>query len=93
MVRFSAHDAKQNFGKLISAARHAPVFIRKYNRDVAVVMSPQKYRRLTRFERKAFKYEFAEIISDIERTSGAETDAATLRLAKLLSRMPAEFEI
>ena len=43
MQRFSAHDAKARFGKLLDAARREPVTIEKHGRAVAVVMSKEDY--------------------------------------------------
>ena len=46
MKSFSARDAKQCFGKIISASKSAPVKITRYNKPVAIVMTPQEYRGL-----------------------------------------------
>ena len=88
MFRYSAHDAKQNFGQVIAAARQVPVFIRKYKRDVAVVISARRYDELLRMERQVFKIELADILHELEQTNGIETDFASRRLARLVSRMP-----
>lgn len=42
----SATDAKQRFAAMIDAAQREPVRIRRQNRDVAVVMSPEQYDRI-----------------------------------------------
>ncbi len=42
----SATDAKQRLAALLDAAQHEPVVIRRQNRDVAVILSPQEYDRL-----------------------------------------------
>ena len=39
MQRFSAHDAKAHFGKLLDTARREPVTIEKHGRAVAVVIA------------------------------------------------------
>lgn len=40
---FTAKEAKNNFGRLLDEARHAPVAVKKNGRMVAVVMSVEKY--------------------------------------------------
>jgi len=42
----SATDAKQRLAALLDAAQREPVMIRRQNRDVAVVMSPEEYDRI-----------------------------------------------
>lgn len=42
----SATEAKQNLAALIDAAQREPVVVRRHDRDVAVVLSPQEYDRL-----------------------------------------------
>lgn len=42
----SATEAKQRLAALLDAAQREPVMIRRQNRDVAVVLSPQDYDRL-----------------------------------------------
>jgi antitoxin Phd len=42
----SATDAKQRLAALLDAAQREPVMIRRQNRDVAVLLSPQEYDRL-----------------------------------------------
>ena len=37
----SASDAKQRFGVLLDAAQREPVTIKRQNREVAVIISPQ----------------------------------------------------
>jgi antitoxin Phd len=46
MRSFSATDAKQRLGEVLDAAQREPVVIRRQNRDVAVLLSPQDYDRL-----------------------------------------------
>jgi prevent-host-death family protein len=46
MRQFSATEAKQRLAELLDAAQREPVMIRRQKRDVAVVMSPDEYRRL-----------------------------------------------
>ena len=40
---FTAKEAKNNFGRLLDEARHAPVAIEKNGRKVAVVVSIERY--------------------------------------------------
>jgi antitoxin Phd len=42
----AATDAKNRFGELLDMARMEPVFVQKNGRTVAVVVSPDEYRRL-----------------------------------------------
>ena len=51
----SASEAKQRMAALLDAAQREPVTIRRRNRDVAVVISPTDYRRLTSTNVEAFQ--------------------------------------
>jgi prevent-host-death family protein len=46
MTDISATDAKNRFGQVLEMARTEPVHVQKNGRDVAVVLSPEEYRRL-----------------------------------------------
>lgn len=46
MKIFSASDAKNRFGQLIDMAQAEPVRVQRQGRDVAVVLSPEEFRRL-----------------------------------------------
>jgi len=46
MKTISATDAKQRFAALIDAAQREPVRVRRQNRDVLIVMSPEDYDRM-----------------------------------------------
>lgn len=46
MKTISASDAKQRFAALIDAAQREPIRVRRQNRDVLVVMSPEDYDRM-----------------------------------------------
>jgi prevent-host-death family protein len=46
MKTVSATDAKQRLAALLDAAQREPVLIRRQNRDVAVIMSAEKYDRM-----------------------------------------------
>ena len=43
---FTAKEAKNNFGRLLDEARHAPVGIERNGRLIVVVVSIEKYREL-----------------------------------------------
>lgn len=47
MRKMSASDAKNKFGQLLDAAQAEPVSVQRQGRDVAVVLSPLEYERLT----------------------------------------------
>jgi prevent-host-death family protein len=46
MRAVSATDAKQRLAALLDAAQREPIMIRRQNRDVAVIMSPQEYEKI-----------------------------------------------
>jgi antitoxin Phd len=46
MKTVSATDAKQRFAAVIDAAQREPIRVRRQNRDVAVIMSPEQYDRM-----------------------------------------------
>ena len=46
MRSVSATEAKQRLAALLDATQREPVMIRRQNRDVAVLLSPQEYDRL-----------------------------------------------
>ena len=46
MRTISATDAKQKFAALLDAAQHEPVRIQRHDRDVAVLISAEEYKRL-----------------------------------------------
>ncbi len=43
----TATDAKNRFGELIDMAQVEPVRVQRQGRDVAVVLSPEEFRRLS----------------------------------------------
>ena len=51
----SATDAKQRLAALLDAAQREPVMIRRQNRDVAVLLSPQEYDRLRALNTEEFQ--------------------------------------
>lgn len=46
MKTVSATEAKQRLAALLDAAQREPVMIRRQNRDVAVIISPEQYERM-----------------------------------------------
>ena len=46
MKTVSATEAKQRLAALLDAAQREPVLIRRQNRDVAVIMSAEEYKRI-----------------------------------------------
>ena len=48
MRSVSATEAKQNFAAVLDSAQREPVVIRRHNRDIAVVVSPEDYERIRR---------------------------------------------
>lgn len=48
MKIIAATDAKNRFGELIDMAQSEPVRVQRQGRDVAVVLSPEEFRRLSR---------------------------------------------
>lgn len=48
MPTVSATHAKQNFAAILDAAQREPVYIRRHDRDVAVVVSAEEFKRLAR---------------------------------------------
>jgi prevent-host-death family protein len=48
MRSVSATHAKQNFAAVLDSAQREPVVIRRHNRDVAVVVSPEDFEKIRR---------------------------------------------
>ena len=46
MIEISATEAKQRFAALLDAAQHGPVRIQRHDRDVAVLVSAEDYKRI-----------------------------------------------
>ncbi|WP_457937555.1 type II toxin-antitoxin system Phd/YefM family antitoxin [Mesorhizobium sp. 10J20-29] len=47
MKTLSASNAKNRFGEMIDMAQSGPVRVQRQGRDVAVVLSPEEFRRLS----------------------------------------------
>lgn len=52
MNKFTASDAKNRFGRVLELAQSEPVRIQKNGRDVAIVLSPEEFRRLAEAGRR-----------------------------------------
>ena len=65
----SASEAKQRLAALLDAAQREPVTIRRQNRDVAVVVSPADFQRLTRNNVAEFQ-RFCDRISEAAKARG-----------------------
>jgi antitoxin Phd len=76
----SATDAKQRLAAILDAAQREPVTIRRQNREVAVVLSPEDYRRLTGANIEAFQ-RFCDQVS----RQAAKAGMTEKKLERLLS--------
>jgi len=61
MQYVAATEAKQTFGAILDQVQREPVVIRRQNRDVAVLISPQDYQRLIRLNLEEFQAFRAEV--------------------------------
>ena len=77
----SASEAKQRLGAVLDAAQREPVTIRRQKREVAVVLSPSDYRRLTTLNVAEFQ-RFCDRVSASARAKGLTEET----LSELLSR-------
>lgn len=80
MEYISATDAKRTLGAVINMAQREPVVIRKQNRDAAVVISPEDYKRLTRLNIEEFQ-QFRSTVA----AKAAERGLTEAKLQKLLA--------
>ncbi|NJL99825.1 MAG: type II toxin-antitoxin system Phd/YefM family antitoxin [Synechococcaceae cyanobacterium SM2_3_2] len=55
MQYVTATEAKQTLGSILDQVQREPVIIRRQNRDVAVLISPRDYERLTRLNLQEFQ--------------------------------------
>ncbi len=76
----SATDAKQRLAAILDAAQREPVTIKRQNREVAVVLSPEDYRRLTGANIEAFQ-RFCDQVS----RRAAKAGMTEKKLERLLS--------
>jgi len=66
MQKFSANEAKQNFGEVIDAALRAPVAITKHGRPSVVITSDEDYRELQELVHQYLKKEVQKGVEDLE---------------------------
>jgi prevent-host-death family protein len=76
----SATDAKQRLAAILDAAQREPVTIKRQNREIAVVLSPEDYRRLTGANIEAFQ-RFCDQVS----RQAAKAGMTEKKLERLLS--------
>lgn len=69
----SATEAKQRLAAVLDAAQREPVTISRQNREVAVVISPLDYRRLTSSNLTEFQH-FCDRVSEAARARGLTED-------------------
>ena len=77
----SASEAKQRLGAVLDAAQREPVTIRRQKREVAIVLSPSEYRRLTTLNIAEFQ-RFCDRVSASATAKGLTEET----LSGLLSR-------
>jgi prevent-host-death family protein len=80
MQYVSATDAKQRLAALLDAAQREPVVIRRQNRDVAVILSPQEYDRLRALNAAEFQ-RFCDRVAEGAAARGMTEDKLTEILA------------
>ena len=69
----SASEAKQRLAAVLDTAQREPVTIRRQNREVAVVISPLDYRRLTTANIAEFQ-RFCDLVSEGAQARGLTED-------------------
>lgn len=70
----SASEAKQRLAAVIDTVQREPVTIRRQNREVAVVLSPTDYKRLTRTNVEEFQ-RFCDRVSRTAKARGMSEEA------------------
>ena len=80
MRYISATDAKQRLAAVLDAAQREPVTIRRQNRDVAVLLSPQEYDRLRALNIEKFQ-RFCDRIGERAAAQGMTEEKLTEILA------------
>ena len=75
----TASEAKQRFAAVIDAVQREPVTVRRQSREVAVLLSPADYKRLTNANVEEFR-RFCDRVSRTARARGMTEES----LAKLL---------
>ncbi len=73
MRYISDSEAKEQLDALLDAAQREAVTIRRQNRDVAVVLSPQEYERLRGLNREEFQ-RFCDLVGERAAARGLTED-------------------
>ena len=55
MQTISATEAKKTLGRVIAQAQREPIVIQNHNKDAAVILSADDYKRLTRLNLEEFQ--------------------------------------
>ena len=76
----SASNAKQRLAAVLDAAQREPVTIKRQNREVAVVISPEDYRRLKNANIEEFQ-RFCDQVADMAQERGLTERKLTNLLA------------
>ena len=77
----SASEAKQRLAAVLDAVQREPITIRRQNREVAVVISPLDYRRLTTTNVAEFQ-RFCDRVSEAAQARGMAEDVLNELLAR-----------
>ena len=77
----SASEAKQRLAAVLDAVQREPITIRRQNREVAVVISPLDYRRLTTTNVAEFQ-RFCDRVSEAAQARGMTEDVLNELLAR-----------
>lgn len=86
MFSLTTHIAARKFGALVALARKSPVEITRYNRPVAVVISPAAFRDFERLKREDLRRSLANAAAAIGEAPASEEDKAVRVLAQLIKR-------
>lgn len=78
MQYISATDAKKTLGAVLEKAQREPVVIQKQNRDAAVIISPQDYKRLTQLNTSEFQQFRQRVAQEASERGLTEEKLATI---------------
>jgi len=70
MQKFTANDAKQNFGQVMDSALQEPVSITKHGRPSVVITSDSEYRELLRIKYDRLKADVQAGFEALDRGEG-----------------------
>jgi len=86
MKYFSAHEAKQRFGKVIAIAGDEPVAITRYKRPVAYLISSSDFAEFKTLRDRDQRSRAFALLADIAANDGYRGDVLTRKLKGLLRR-------